>query len=295
MLANSVLADRDPPAVDRIVAGLTDLITGHLGPGRRLPSEADLATAFEVNRLTVREAVKVLRGRGLVDLARGRRAIVREPDGSVLGDLLAAAMKRDAKSLFDLIEVRQALEIQSAALSAERINRAAVSAIESTLIGMRSAATAMEDARDRAAGEERFHQWDVDFHEALGLASGNRMLGYLLEAMAKPLRDSFHLSLRGQRLRGHTPAHTIAAHERIFACVKAGDGRGAAQAMRAHLKDAVRDVSAALSLPPEKRGKAPAVKLSVTQSRLALLLREQPERPARARRKAAGARSKPPP
>jgi len=84
------------------------------------------------------------------------------------------------------------------------------------------------------------------------------MLGHLLEAMAAPLRDSFHLSLRGHELRGHTPEDTIAAHERIFERIQAGDSRGAAQAMRSHLREAVRDVSAALNarLPPARRSGA---------------------------------------
>jgi DNA-binding GntR family transcriptional regulator len=66
------------------------------------------------------------------------------------------------------------------------------------------------------------------------------------------------LSLRGHELRGHTPEDTIAAHERIFERIQAGDSRGAAQAMRLHLREAVRDVSAALNarLPPARRSGA---------------------------------------
>jgi DNA-binding FadR family transcriptional regulator len=235
------------PAVDRVVAGLTDLILGELGPGAQLPSEAALATTYDVSRLTVREAVRVLSGRGLLDLSRGRRAVVREPDGSAFGDFLAATMRRDAKGLLDLIEVRQALEIQSAMLCARRLTRAGAAAIEGALAGMRAAAAEMRGGGDRAAAEARFHNWDVGYHEALALASGNRMLAHLLEAMAASLKDSFYLSLRGHRLRGHTPEDTIAAHERIFECIQAGDPRGAARAMRSHLREAVRDVSAALN------------------------------------------------
>jgi DNA-binding FadR family transcriptional regulator len=63
--------------------------------------------------------------------------------------------------------------------------------------------------------------------------------------MAGPLRESFHLSMRGHQLLGHTPEATIAAHERIFERVRAGDGRGAAQAMRQHLRESERDLRAA--------------------------------------------------
>jgi DNA-binding FadR family transcriptional regulator len=237
-------------AVDRAVERLMDLILGELSPGASLPSEANLAAQYKVSRLTVREAVKVMAGRGLVAVSRGRRAVVREPDGSAFGDFLATAMKHDPKGLFDLVEVRQALEIQSALLSAKRINRAGIAALEGALDGMRNAAARMRRGPDRSEAEERFHDYDVGFHEALALASGNRMLAYLLEAMATPLRDSFHLSLRGHRLRGADTEQTIAAHEFIFERVKSGDGRGAAQAMRAHLRDAERDIRAALRSGP---------------------------------------------
>ncbi|HEY5081623.1 MAG TPA: FadR/GntR family transcriptional regulator [Bauldia sp.] len=232
------------PAVDRVVAGLTEMVFGELTPGAQLPSEADLATAYSVSRLTVREAVKVLAGRGLLELARGRRAVVREPDGSTFGDFLGAVMKHDPKGLFDLIEVRQALEIHSAQLSAKRKNRAGIAAIEAALQGMRETAAEMGHRWDSAT-EDRFHEYDVGFHEALALSSGNRLLAYLLEAMAAPLRASFHLSMQGHQLRARTPDETIAAHERIFECVKAGDGRGAAQAMRLHLRESERDIRAA--------------------------------------------------
>ncbi len=238
----------EPSAVGRVVVRLTDLILGELAPGTRLPSEADLAQQYEVSRLTIREAMKVMAGRGLLEVSRGKRAVVREPDGSAFGDFLMAAMKHDAKGLFDLIEVRHALEIQSATLSAKRVNRAGIAAIETALDGMREAAARMRrGGPDKAAAEDRFHDYDVGFHEALALSSGNRMLAYLLEAMAAPLRESFHLSMRGHRLRGRGPDETIAAHEKILEGIKAGDGRTAAQAMRAHLRDAERDVRAALS------------------------------------------------
>ena len=80
----------------------------------------------------------------------------------------------------------------------------------------------------------------------------------MLHTDTVPLRDSFHLSLRGHELRGHTPEDTIAAHERIFERIQAGDSRGAAQAMRSHLREAVRDVSAALNASVPSRNAAAA-------------------------------------
>lgn len=220
---------------------LAQTIVGRLSPGDSLPSEADLAADYGVSRVTIREAVKMLAGRGLLDLARGRRAVVREPDGAALGEFMSWIVQYDPKGVFDLVEVRMSLEVQSAGLAARRATRPALAAIESTLKAMREAGL----DGGSAEAELAFHRADVGFHEALALAAGNRILICLFEAMALPLQKSFFMSRRGRQLRGHGSEHTIAAHERILGCVRAGDGAGAEEAMRAHLTEAGRDMRAA--------------------------------------------------
>lgn len=231
-----------PSAANAVADHLARMILNTMSPGALLPSEAELAERYEVSRLTIREAVKLLAGRGLVELARGRRAMVREPDGSAFADFLTSVLHNDSKGLFDLVEVRMSLEVQSATLAAKRASRAGIAAIESALQGMRDA----ESAQDEGA-EDRFHNFDVGFHEAIALASGNRVLGYLFEAMAAPLRQGIQISRRGHAGRGHTLADTIAAHERILDAIREGNARKAGDAMRLHLKDTESDIRTALS------------------------------------------------
>lgn len=233
-------------AASSVADALTDMILGQLSPGARLPSEADLAARFEVSRLTVREAVKMLAGRGLLDLARGRRAVVREPDGSAFSDFLVSLIHNDPKGLFDLMELRISLETQSATCAARRASRAGLVAVETAMQEMRSSAADIKAGIDTEAAETRFHDADVRFHEALALASGNRVLSFLFEAMSAPLKASFHMSRRGQELRGQSRDNTIAAHQAVLDAVRAGDSRAAAEAMRAHLQDTERDIKASL-------------------------------------------------
>lgn len=233
-------------AASVVADDLARVILGELAPGQSLPSEADLATRYAVSRLTIREAVKLLAGRGLLELSRGKRAVVREPDGSAFGDFLTSLVRTDPKGLFDLVEVRLSLEVQSATLAAKKANRAGTIAIENALEGMREAAGNSPDLADEAA-KARFHEFDFGFHEAVALASGNRVLGYLFEAMAVPLREGFYISQRGNAFRGHTPLDTIEAHQRILDCIRAGNGRAAAEAMRVHLKDTERDIRMAVT------------------------------------------------
>jgi GntR family transcriptional repressor for pyruvate dehydrogenase complex len=236
-------------AASTVADDLARLILGEMTPGTSLASEAELAVRYDVSRLTIREAVKMLEGRGLLEIARGRKAVVRAPDGSAFADFLTSIIRYDAKGLFDLIEVRQSLEVQSATLAARHSTRAGVAAIEACLQGMREAADGGINLPTDEA-ELRFHDFDVGFHEAIALASGNRVLGYLFEAMAQPLREGFYISRRGHEQRGHTVQDTINAHQRILDCIQDGNGRAAADAMRFHLKDTERDIRTALSVRP---------------------------------------------
>lgn len=235
-----------PTAAMAVAEALARIILTEMSPGVSLPSEADLATRYDVSRLTIREAVKLLEGRGLLAIARGRKAVVREPDGAAFADFLTSVIRYDPKGLFDLVEVRLSLEVQSATLAAKRATRAGIAAIESELQGMRDTVGAPGEATTHQQ-ELEFHTHDVGFHEAVALASGNRVLGFLFEAMATPLREGFFISRRGHEQRGHTLHDTILAHQRILDCIKAGNSRAAAESMRSHLKDTERDIRVALS------------------------------------------------
>ena len=243
-------------AAGAVADDLAQMILGEMAPGASLPSEADLAQRYDVSRLTIREAVKLLEGRGLLMLQRGRKAVVREPDGAAFADFLTSIIRYDTKGLFDLVEVRLSLEVQSATLAAKRATRAGIAAIESALQGMRDTVAPLGEEMTPEQ-ETAFHSYDVGFHEAVALASGNRVLGYLFEAMSQPLKEGFFISRRGHERRGHTLHDTIEAHQRVLDCIKAGNGRAAGEAMRLHLKDTERDIRAALSqlaLRPGPRG-----------------------------------------
>lgn len=232
-------------AAESVANALGDIVLRELSPGASIPSEADLATRFEVSRLTIREAVKMLVGRGLLHLGRGRRAIVREPDSSIFAGALVSIVHNDPRGLFDLIELRMGIETQSAGLAAKRISRAGLQAIEGAMLGMRESAAEAE-AGD-IAEDVRFHDYDLRFHEAIATASGNRVIAFIFEAMAQPLRDSFVMSRRGQTLRGAGRVETLRAHQAILDAIRAGDQRAAVDAMRAHLKSTELDIRSHLS------------------------------------------------
>jgi DNA-binding FadR family transcriptional regulator len=238
--------EHPPTAAENVANALADIILRDLAPGLSIPSEAELAVRFEVSRLTVREAVKMLVGRGLLHIGRGRRAVVREPDSSVFAGMLVSIVRNDPKGLFDLIELRMAMESLSSGLAAKRASRAGLQAIESAMRDMRESAAEAADGANPEA-EARFHESDLQFHEAIAMASGNRVIAFIFEAMAKPLRESFVMSRRGQTLRGAGRAETIEAHEAILDAIRAGDQRAAVDAMRTHLKSTELDIRSHLA------------------------------------------------
>lgn len=240
-----------PSVVDRLYR----LVTEHLEPGAKLPTEADLAERFSVSRLTVREALKVLSGRGLVELQQGKRTVVRELDSSVLSDYLNAAVRRDPRGMLELLEIRRALEGLAAALAARNGTRAGLAAIDSSLSDM---ATALDSGED-ASGS------DVAFHEALALASGNRMLSFILEGLADALLESFKLSAEGRRFRGGEIKETLESHRAIFEYVKAGDAGGATKQMSAHLRDAEEDLKSAIRGRSSEVGGKSAISINLEQ------------------------------
>lgn len=244
------MSDFDTPvtkvvATAQVAETLARRIIQHMKPGDQLESEAELAVAHQVSRITIREALKILGGRGLLQMQRGRRAEVRHPDGSSYGEFLTSLIKSDPRCLFDLVEVRRSLEIQSVTLAARSTSRTGLVAVEAALSVMREIAAGYDASDDPLAEEMRFHRADVGFHEALALAGGNRVLIYLFEGMTAPLVEAFSASRRGQKLRGHTLQDSYESHLRIFNLVSKGDAKAAASAMQTLLNAAEADLKAA--------------------------------------------------
>ncbi len=235
----------DPPGIDSVVASLRELVVDRSHPGDKLPPEAELAATLAVSRLTIREALKVLAGSGLVELAKGRRAVVRAMDSSVLSDYLAVALRRDPSGYLELNAIRQSLEALSAGAAARTAGAAGMRAIDAALERMRDEAAHRADAPAEELGG--YHDADLEFHSAIALAGGNRMLALILDSLSECLRESFVQSARGHLARGGTVQDDLAAHEAIGEAIRARDSARAERLMRAHLGSAERDIRLAMA------------------------------------------------
>lgn len=211
---------------EQIIARLSaDIRGGRLAAGARLPTEQALTAELGVSRTVVREAVAALRADGLVVTRRGSGAYVADPAAGPFRIAASAAASLD--DILAVMELRRAVEVEAAALAAERASRRQVSSI-------RAAWQSIDKALKRGEGAVAE---DFTFHRAIAEATGNdqfpRFLAYL---------GSHVIPRQSVRLDVDTPADRRAyleriqhEHARIVTAISDGNAVEARRAMREHL------------------------------------------------------------
>jgi GntR family transcriptional repressor for pyruvate dehydrogenase complex len=220
------------------------ILKGVLKPGDQLPAEPELAQQFNVSRTAVREAVKVLREKGLVEAYSGRGTFITNGTSQSIRQSFDLMMKiGQPEGSARLVEVREILEPQIAALAATRAD-------EPHLAAMRQAIVVMDGAMHDA---HAFIDADDDFHLSLAEAAANPLILSLIDSIVGVLREQrmsvFRLNGGGERGQFH--------HRRIFAAVERRDADGAREAMRAHLQQ-VRTDSGVSSAERDSASTTPA-------------------------------------
>ena len=208
------------------------VISGGLDPGERLPPERELCSRLGVSRTVVREALNLLEARGLISIEHGRGAVVSGGGPRAVRDTLGLLLRVQPKTLWELLEMRGILEVEVAALAAERAGVEDVAAMRLHLDRMRRSIDAPEGYVDA----------DVEFHALLARAARNEVLLTMLAPVVDLLRASRRVSaaLPGRALRA------LGEHEGILRRVEVGDAAGAREEMRLHLANTAEDIEAAI-------------------------------------------------
>jgi len=214
---------------EQIVQQIEDsILKGALQAGAQLPAERDLAHQFGVSRTSVREAMKTLREKGLVEAYAGRGTFVTNGSARSMRQTLDRVMRGDpSEGAVQLVEVREILEPEIAALAAQRSDEDARSA-------MRESIAVMDAARLDA---EAFIEGDLDFHLALAEAAANPLILSLIDSIVSLLREqrmrTYYIEGGAERGQYH--------HKRIMEAIDHRDPQGAREAMRAHLRQVRED------------------------------------------------------
>lgn len=196
------------------------IASGQLPPGARVPAERDLAAQLGVSRNSVREAVRELELKQLVERRSGRGTIVlnAQSDGhrNLLDDLATAD-----RDVLEIMDFRLTIEPPIAAHAATRRTQGSLTRMARLLAEM-----------ERETRPDRVAELDREFHAAVARATHNRLLVRLGDVSSEWLRQSRREALQSR----HRRAASLEGHRRIYEAVRAGDPDAAHTAMAEHIK-----------------------------------------------------------
>jgi GntR family transcriptional regulator, transcriptional repressor for pyruvate dehydrogenase complex len=218
---------------------LTEEISSHaLEPGHLLPPERELVAAFGVGRSSIREALRMLESRGLIE-SNGAGTFKVARLSNPLNQSLNLLLEAEETDVAELFEVRRILEGECAALAAARRTRA-------HLDRMADAVDAMEAGLD---AEPSFIDADLRFHMTVAEASGNRIATHLMHAirglLQRALSSVYHVP--------GSPQRAIGMHRLILEAIRDRRPDVARDRMHEHVESVERDIRGSQK-PRRKRG-----------------------------------------
>jgi GntR family transcriptional regulator, galactonate operon transcriptional repressor len=210
------------------------ILGGTYAPDDLLPREDDLAEQLGVSRTSIREAVKVLSAKGLLQARRRVGVRVRHRDDWNLLDPQVLSwhpdVGRDGALISSLIEARRIIEPAAAALAAKRATAADLARIEQAYLGMES---------NLRTNLEACCEADLKFHVSVVAASHNVVLKGLTGTIEAALRATFAIT---NRRLASAQSRALSAHRAVFECVRMRDADGARLATVELLEIAARDL-----------------------------------------------------
>jgi len=204
------------------------IVSGTLKPGRQLPAERELKEQFGISRGTLREALRVLEQKGLIEIRTGVSggSIIREVNSEQLSENLGLLIRNRTVSLRDLAEFREGVEGGVAALAAQRATKQDLSILQGLLT---EAEGCLKAGRK---GWDDFIRTDEKLHMALARISGNQLYISLLESVYNNIHTYYenYLTLGKQILQ-----ENFDDLKSIVAAVADGDGQRAREMAQGHV------------------------------------------------------------
>jgi len=216
---------------------LAQISERRLRPGDPLPTERELTQLYRAGRSSVREALRMLESKGLIETVDGGSFAV-AAYANPLNSSLQLLLNLDQATMVDIYELRRILECEAAALAAERHTEAHLDLMDSAIEEMARGLHAHGPER-----AELYIDGDLRFHLAIAEATRN---GVILHTM-RALRELIRRALMSIFLVPDSPERSSEQHRAIRAAIAARDGERARAEMRAHLERVESDIRHALS------------------------------------------------
>ena len=224
---------REPKLADRATQQLQSLITRRtFQPGDRLPSERELGSRLGVSRTVIREALRALSTKGLVEVRDGAGAYVRAPSTDLVSELLGICvshMETGDVTSGNILEMRRILEIEMSGLAAERRGADDLAELERLLGLMARPGSSRGD----------WAKIDYEFHDRVAIASKNPLFPIVLRSISEVLMRA---RLLGVRLPDYQ-AKALHHHRNVYEAIRArslreGPGRDGRPSARSRADDA---------------------------------------------------------
>jgi DNA-binding FadR family transcriptional regulator len=213
------------------------IVAGRFGAGGSLPAEPLLCEELSVSRTVIRESIKSLVAKGLIQTGPkvGTRVLPSEQWNWFDPDVIAWQSKSGLTPSFvrDLQELRRVVEPAAAKLAAERATETDITEIEDAFTGMKRA----------VEGGGDYVKYDLRFHQGLLRASHNRMLVQMSKALSALLRTSFEIST----IKKDGPRLSLPLHRAVLDSVIARNGDRAERACLVLIDGAHEDIELVLN------------------------------------------------
>jgi GntR family transcriptional regulator, transcriptional repressor for pyruvate dehydrogenase complex len=244
-----------------VAAQISRLIeAGRLKPGDRLPPERDLAEMFGVSRTSVRDAIRVLEMRGLVEPRHGEGTVVKQVPIDAIVIPLADALVSSKNLTADLFDMRKMLEPPLA--------RAA--SLRATAEDLKTMKDILRRQAERVRAGEVAIEEDNAFHYQIARAARNQVVLAVMDVVMELLQES-----RARSLQGPGRAEkSLDGHRRILLAIRNGDPDLAVEAMRLHIEE----IEQVLFLQHASHQNEPARAISVGRGRTARGVSDGPSR-----------------
>ncbi|NLP43567.1 MAG: FadR family transcriptional regulator [Peptococcaceae bacterium] len=200
------------------------IIEGHLNIGDKLPTEMELAEKFQVSRTSVREALSALSLTGILEIRQGEGIFIKKSPSNAIIEPLSFIMLLEKDKIQNILEVRKALEIETAALAAQRRG-------EQDLEHLRSLIEAMKKDLPQAKNSEKI---DLEFHLALAKACKNPLMDRLMNTVQGIISENLHVT-RTLWLNTGSTQRLYEEHQEIYLAVADQDTNRARRVMYEHL------------------------------------------------------------
>ncbi len=201
---------------------LRGILSGPYVGSDYLPSEAELCEIFKVSRPTIRDAVRILVGRGVVERQHGKGIKIINKTLEAVTSSLEVMMASYEIPIEHILEIRKFLEVPAVRLAAMRADETDVAAMGAALAKM----------KDMATSREEYVINDLDFHIQIAKAAKN----FILQAIFQSLKPILITCIRETLVENKRPEIQMHYHENIYDAIAKRNPDRAEAFMRTHLE-----------------------------------------------------------